>query len=680
MIFSYNWLQEFLKTPLPKAEKLRDDLALHVFEVESMEKQGSDVLLDVSILPQRSDCLSHMGLAREIAAIEKKELVEPEGLALKAQEGELPVLKVSVEDRILVPRYSALVVQGVSLSASPQWMQQRLEALGINSINNVVDITNYVMLELGQPLHAFDFNKIQGNAMHIRGAKKGEKLVLLDDTDMQLPKGTLIIEDASRIVDLAGIKGGKVSSIGKTTRNIVLQAAVFDRKKIYQTKKLINYRTTAADLYSHGIDPNLTMTALERAAFLLAKYGGGKIVQVVDLYQKPKKPSLVLFPKDATEKLLGTKIPQKESDDTLKRLGFKVTTKGVQVPTWRDDVAIVEDLVEEVGRMHGFHAILATFPKERIAPPQENQNQVWQEQLRDAFQEAGFTETYSYSFVGEKDVLLLEYSSKDKENLVEVQNPISADYRYLRMNLLDNLLKSVALNDKPMQGKSIQLFELGNVFSQGIKQPVEQGRVAGVLSSSRTPSQAFYEMKGIADLLFSTLGVTDSWYDEFEPQPDEGRQSLWTQGRSAEIKIGKNTEIGFLGQINPEVSKNLGISRPVVAFEINLKQLLEHALEEREYRPASRFPPALRDIAVMVPLETRVVDIMNVMETAGGEEAADIDVFDIFEGQGLPEGKKSLAFHVVYQAEDRTLTNEEVERFQRKIVTALETNPGWEVR
>src|SRR3989344_3526446 len=301
MLFSYVWLQEFIKTQLPKPEKLADDLALHVFEVEGIEKAKNDTIVDVKILPQRGDCLSHMGLGREIAAIEKKELLEPERALLKAQEGTLDPLKVSIENREFVPRYTALVVEGVSLGSSPQWMQERLESLGINAINNVVDTTNYIMLELGQPLHAFDFSKIQGYVMNIRGARAGERLTLLDETEIILPKGVLVIEDQNRLIDLAGIKGGKVSSIGKGTRNIVLQAAVFDREKIYQTKKQINYRTTAADIYSHGVDPNLAKTALERALFLLQKYGGGKLVQVIDIYPKPVKPTVVQFSSAAAE-------------------------------------------------------------------------------------------------------------------------------------------------------------------------------------------------------------------------------------------------------------------------------------------------------------------------------------------------------------------------------------------
>ncbi|MBI2642462.1 MAG: phenylalanine--tRNA ligase subunit beta [Candidatus Wildermuthbacteria bacterium] len=679
MLFSYTWLQEFIKTQLPKPEKLAEDLALHVFEVEGMEKTKGDTVLDVKILPQRGDCLSHVGLGREIAAIAKKELLEPERLPLKAQEGSLEPLKVSIENREFVPRYTALVVEGVSISSSPQWMQERLESLGINAINNVVDITNYIMLELGQPLHAFDFSKIQGHVMNIRGAKAGERLTLLDETEMVLPKGVLVIEDQNRLIDLAGIKGGKVSSIGKGTRNIVLQAAVFDRKKIYQTKKQINYRTSAADIYSHGVDPNLTKTALERSLFLLQKYGGGKLVQVIDIYPKPVKPVVVQFSSTAAEKLLGVLIPKKEADSILKRLGFKVQGQRVSVPTFRADVTIPEDLVEEVGRLRGFTAIPAAFPHGPVVPPEEDQNRVWLEQLRDSLKEAGFVESYNYSFIGEKDIATLGYSEKDVSSLISLQNPMSEDFKYLRQNLLDNLLKNVALNQHAFPSKTLKFFETGKVFTQTLKGAEEELRVAFVLAPTSRGNRAFLEAKGVADTLLSSLGITDAWYDEFKAVPDKGRNALWQEAKRAEVKVG-NKEIGFLGEISSLVLSALDITRQVVALELDARKLLTHALEEREYHPPSKFPPVLQDIALLVPRGVKVEDVVEVMERSGGQLVADIDLFDMYEGEELPDGKKSLAFHIVYQAADKTLTNQEVDALHTKITKALEENPEWEVR
>ncbi|MBI2642151.1 MAG: phenylalanine--tRNA ligase subunit beta [Candidatus Wildermuthbacteria bacterium] len=679
MLFSYAWLQEFIKTQLPKPEKLAEDLALHVFEVEGMEKTKGDAILDVKILPQRGDCLSHMGLGREIAAIAKRELLEPERLPLKAQGGNLESLKVSIENREFVLRYTALVVEGVSISSSPQWMQERLESLGINAINNVVDITNYIMLELGQPLHAFDFSKIQGHAMNIRGARAGERLTLLDETEMVLPKGVLVVVDQNRLIDLAGIKGGKVSSIGKGTRNIVLQAAVFDRKKIYQTKKQINYRTSAADIYSHGVDPNLTKTALERALFLLQKYGGGKLTQVIDIYPKPIKPVVVQFSSTSAEKLLGVLIPKKEADSILKRLGFKVQGQRVSVPTWRADVTIPEDLVEEVGRLRGLNAIPAVFPHGPVVPPEEDQDRVWLEQLRDNLKETGFVESYNYSFVGEKDVATLGYSEKDVSSLISLQNPMSEDFKYLRQNLLDNLLKNVALNQHAFPGKTLKFFETGKVFTQTLKGVEEELRVAFVLAPTSLSNRAFLEAKGVADTFFLSLGITDAWYDEFRAVPDKGRNALWQEAKRAEIKVG-NEEIGFLGEISSSVLNALDIKRQVVALELDAEKLLTHALEEREYYPPSKFPPVLQDIALLVPRSVKVEDVVEVMERSGGELVADIDLFDMYEGEELPEGKKSLAFHMVYQAEDRTLTGKEVETVHKTIIQALEENQDWEVR
>ncbi|MDP2664620.1 MAG: phenylalanine--tRNA ligase subunit beta [bacterium] len=679
MLFSLNWLQELVKTQLPKPEALADDLALHVFEVEGIEKKGDDVLFDVTILPQRADCLSHQGLAREICAIEKKELQELEYVPLKVQKGNLPSLKVVIESRDFVQRYAALVVEGIALAPSPQWMQKRLESLGINPINNIVDITNFVMLELGQPLHAFDFGKIQGNFMRVRETRSGEKLELLDDTEMVFPKGVLVIEDEKRLIDLAGIKGGKVSSIGKTTRSVVLQAATFDPKKIYQTVKLINYRTSAADIYAHGVDPNLAEAALARAAFLLNKFGGGKIVQFIDIYPKKRKPLSIVFPKSAVEKLLGADIPAKDMVSILSRLGFKVAGPRVLVPTWRQDVAIVEDLVEEVGRIYGFHTILAKFPQAHVVPPEENQEQFWLEKVKDTLKEVGLTELYNYSFIGEKDISSLLYSVQDQGKLIELQNPMSEDFKFLRVNLLDNLLKNIAFNEKAFQGKDMKLFEVGKVFEKTQKGFDERTMIGVVLSPTIKSRDAFFEAKGVVDLLFARLGITDSWYDEFQAVPDRGRSNLWQKGKSAEIKVGQK-EIGFLGEISSAVLANKGIERQVVAFEIDAQALLIHALEEREYRPPSRFPPALRDIALFVPREIKVEDVLNVMERAGGSLVADIDLFDMYEGEELQNSKKSLAFHIVYQAEDKTLRNEEVDTLHTKIIKALEENPEWEVR
>ncbi len=656
MLFSYNWLQEFFKTKLPGPEKLAELLAFHVFECEGIAKHENDYILDVSILPQRGDCLSHEGIAREISAITKQPLEELPLSPIKIQKGILKPLKVSIAASRFVQRYSALVVEGVTIGPSPQWLKERLIELGVNSINNVVDITNFVMLELGQPLHAFDYQKIHGEVMTIRESKAGQAIELLDDNEISLQKGALVIEDFKGVIDLAGIKGGKATGITKSTKHIVLQAAVFDRQKIYQTKKALGYGTQAADMYAHGVDPYLTIKALERAFYLLLKFGGGKPVQLIDIYPAKKAQKSITFSSGVIEKLLGIKITDKEIKAILESLGFLMSGTKVKVPTWRQDVSLPEDLIEEVGRIYGYHNIEPAFPQALIVPPETNMGFFWQEQIRDIFREAGFTEAYNYSFVSKDSVL-------SADGVVELENPISEDFEYLRPNLLCNLLKNIELNQKTFSGKDIRIFEIGKVFEKTSKGIEEYTKIGGALSSS---GGAFYEMKGVTDLFLSRLGIKNVWYNE-NKQAEKSASVIISQ----DLPTGKaGKEIGILQEISPHVA----------AFEIDFDAVVEHALEEREYQPPSKFPAALRDIALLVPRAVKVKNLLNVIKKAGGELVADIDLFDTYEGKGVPEGKRSFAFHIVYQSKERTLKNEEVDLLQKNIVKGLEENEEWKVR
>ena len=669
MLFSYNVLQEFIQGKLPSPKKLEELLTLHVFEVEGIEDKGNDSLIDISVLPQRSDCLSHFGMAREISVLLRKPFVSLREISrrekrkpLKAEMGSIKPVKVTILPKNLVPRYTALCIQGVTIGASPQWLQGRLALLGIHPINNVVDITNYTMAVLGQPLHAFDYDKIRGSTLTLRLSKRGETIELLDDTELQLPKGILVAQDAATLVDLVGIKGGNATAISAKTKNILLQAATFDAPYMYTAKKMLDYTTDAANLYSHGLDPELTKPALEFACSLLSKFGGGTIVQVVDMY--PKKPSkrMLKLSHSTIEQILGMSLLPRLVADILKRLGFgiKPMKHGFQitVPSFRQDVSIPQDIVEEIGRIYGYQNIKAAPPEASVLAPRRNENLFWQDTLRDALKGAGFTELYTYSFTGKQ------------ENLVEIENPVSQDFQYLRGNLVCNLLKSVALNMKVTEDKEIKIFEIGKAFSA----PKQERLMIGVVGT-----ETFYALKGMCDLLFSAMGIADVWYDNFQPSPNKGKVSLWHREKSAEVKV-QNKEVGFLGEVSPETLSKFKVTIPVCVMELDLYTLIELSREEREYAPIPRFPSVRRDIALFVPEETKVDEVMNTMEIAGGALVWDIDLFDIYEGEGVPDGKKNLAFHIEYRAEDRTLKGEEVEKVHRGIIKALKENPEWEVR
>ncbi|HZX49926.1 MAG TPA: phenylalanine--tRNA ligase subunit beta [Candidatus Paceibacterota bacterium] len=682
MLFSYSWLQQYTKDKLPTPERCAELLNMHAFEVETVEKKGKDTVLDIDVLPNRAhDCLSHVGMARELATISGKKLALPRAKDLQKQKGSLPQLSVQVQSSQLVPRYTALVIEGVQIQPSPKWLKERLQALGVNSINNVVDLTNYIMLEIGQPLHAFDYDQIQKHKMLVRASGETEKVQTLDDQTLTLPKGTLVIEDGQGLIDLAGIKGGQRSSISAQTKNIVLQAANFEAATIYKTKKRLKYSTQAADIYAHGIDPNLTTEALGRALYLLAEWKiGGKVVQVIDLYPKKVVPATIRLHHAHLESVLGIAVPAKKVQSLLSQLGCQIREMPkqrfmvweVKPPTRRMDLQISEDLIEEIGRLYGFAKIPSSPPLVALSSPQKNQEIAWRERVRDAFSSQGFYETYTYSLIGVNDLAAFRYSEQEKARLVALQNPTSADFAYMRDSLLENLVKNVMLNEKKFS--QIRLFEIGKVFSKDSRQLKETLMLGAVLAG-----ESFYSAKGVIDFLFESLGISGVWYDDYKATPEKSRPILWQNGKSAEIKVGSE-EIGFVGEISFGISLNLKISKPVVAIHIHMEKLVQLATEETEYLPVSKFPAVVRDIAVLVPPATKVAELMNTITATGQSLIRDIDLFDMYEGEKEAGGKKSLAFHLVYQSDNKTLENKEVDTLHNNIIKQIEKNPLWQVR
>jgi len=667
MIFSYNWLEDYIKSKLPKPEKLAEILTMHAFEVEEIKKNGKDYVLDIDILPNRShDCLSYWGVAREISAILGKDLEPLKRKKLKKGKGQIKPISLKIKCPKLVPRYSAIVVEGVKVGPSPKWLKERIESTGLRSVNNIVDLTNYVMLEMGQPLHTFDYDKIQGHSMILRESKKGERLVTLDDGSHTLDKGMLVVEDKNRLIDLVGIMGGKLSETDLKTKNIVLQAGNFDRQTIYKAAKKLNHQTEASNIYSQGIDPNLTTPSLERAYFLLTKLGGGKIVQIIDIYPKKSQLKKIKLDYRYLTRLLGTKIERKKVKEILTRLGFKINKEEhpfltVEVPTWRLDISIPEDLIEEIGRVAGYENIKPVFPIVSLISPKKNFDIFWEDAVKDILKEIGFAEVYNYSFIGEKETKIFGYKEKE---VIEVENPVSLEQRYLRPSLIPNLLKNVVNNFRFFD--EIKIFELGKIF---IKRQSEKRMLSGVTV------EGFHQAKGAVDSLLNKLGISDIWYDEYKATPEQSKISIWQPGKIAEIKV-SNQEIGFLGEISSKILKK----GKVVVFDIDFEKLKKLCSEEHEYQPISQYPSAVRDIAVLVPTNVKVVEVLNKINITGGLLVRDVDLFDIYEGTEISKSKKNLAFHIIYQAENRTLASQEIDKIQNKIIKALERGPGWEVR
>lgn len=644
MKISYNWLQSFFKKKLPVPEKLADLLTMHSFETELNGKVNSDYLLNVDVLPNRAhDCLSYWGIAREIAVILKYpfELTDySKKIKENSKEKASEFVKIDIKENDLCPRYTARVINNVKVGASPQWIQEYLKISGLRPINNIVDISNYVMLETGQPLHAFDANKLKSTSdikkIIVRRAKKGEKINTLDNEKYDLDENILVIADGKSPVCIAGIKGGKGPEIDEQTKLIILEAANFSPQIIRQASKQLKLQTDASWRFEQGIDPNLTKQAIDRVACLIQEIAGGQILQdVVDVYSNKVKPKEIKLDIEYVKRLLGISISVKDVSDILKRLGFKLqatnSTFRVIVPTVRIDICIPEDLIEEIGRIYGFEKIPSKLPSAVLIPSKRNENLIYQNKVKEILANLGFSEAYNYSFVSNKEE-------------IELLNPISQEQKYLRSNLSVNLLKNIKDNKKYF--KEVRLFEIGNVFQKDKNKVIEKKRLGAVLFPSD-----FYCLKGIIETLLNKLRITDIWYDE------SSKKNI-----RAEVKVGND----LLGWLTDDI------------FELDFEKLVELATEERIYSLPSKYPAVVRDVALLVDRGTKIVEVLNLINTIGGPLVCDVDLFDMYEGENIPENKKSLAFHIIYQANDHTLTDKEVNIIQGKIINELEKK--WEVR
>ncbi len=649
-----------------------------------------DFILEIDILANRGhDALSHVGVAREIAALENRK-IDYDWLGLKAPRPKTKkeIVKTAIKDKKLCPRYSMAVLEDVAVAPSPLWLAAVLKNCGLNSVNNVVDVTNYVMLEIGQPLHSFDVEKLYSEKGKIfieaRRATKGEKIKLLNEKVYDLEKEDLIISDRKNPIALAGIMGGWESKVTEKTRTIILEAANFDAISIRSSRLRHNLKTDASDRFEKTLDPNLTEKALARAVEMLVKIAGGKLVQVEDIYPKKVHPWKISLNIDYLEKMLGEKIPIKTAREILNRLEIKTKLAGkvivADIPTFRLDLQTPEDLVEEIGRVYGYEKIT---PQPLMAPVKNirlNENRLFIRAVKNILAGSGFSEVYNYSFYSMRDAGLA-YLGNIKH--LELENPMNPDQAWLRVSLIPGILKNIRENLKNFQ--QLRLFETGRVYWKNAdvlpeeKEMLVGAIVAGEKFGAQIEADSFYEAKGQVDNLLAKLNLEKWYYDDYEPVSADTFVDLWHQGRSAEIKLEDSGEsIGFLGEVNPFVLANFGIRERVALFELNLEKLRKFSEGEREYAPLRKYPEVTRDISMIVSGGTRVNEILSLMQAAGGALLLDVDLFDIFYFE--KENKKSMTFHLIFGAPDRTLESREVESLLAKIITVLEKKLGVKVR
>ena len=675
MKVSYNWLKEYVSN-LPKPEKLAELLTMHSFEVESVEKIRNDHVLDIDVLPNRAhDCLSHIGVARECAALLKSKVQSSKPKVIEDKKLKVDnFVGVEVKNKKLCPRYTARVMTNIKVGPSPQWMQERLKAVGQKPINNIVDATNYIALEMGQPLHVFDAEKLDGKKIIIRRACKGEKITTLEDEKCDLDGDILVIADSKDPIAIAGIKGGKKAEIDKNTKTIILESANFNLNNIHASSRKLGISTESSLRFEHGLDPNLASEAINRLAELIKEISGGKIAKgLVDIYLNKLKPKKLAVSLSKINSLLGVEISEKEVIRIFKSLEFKVQKRDnrfiIEVPTRRLDIEISEDLIEEIGRIYGYEKISSKLPLGILVSAKPDDLLRSKNKVKDILDGLGMTEVYNYSFIGDDDLEKLKLSSED---YIELENPLSLDLKYLRRDLITNLLKNIRENFKYFS--EVQLFEIGRVYLNK-----EKTMLAGVIGRKEDKKELFYEAKGMVDGFLNKLGITNQWYSDFQAILEKTNKIFWYSGRSAQIKLNDQI-LGFVGEINPETLSRFGIKGQVAAFNLDFELLIKLISEELVYQHPSRYPAVVRDIAILVNLGDRVTDVLNAINSVEGDLIQDIDLFDMYEGGEIPRGKKNLAFHIVYQADDRTLTDKEVDKIHDKIIREISKRRGWDVR
>jgi len=685
MKFSYNWLKKYIDIKL-SPEKLAELLTLYSFETSVSGKIGNDTILDVDILPNHAhDCFSYCGLAKEIGVLTKKPVKKINANFKTSNLKSGDFISVEVREKDLCPRYEAKILTDIKIGPSPKWLEDELMKFNVRPHNNIVDILNYVMLETGQPMHAFDCDKLEIKKIIVRKARKNEKINTLDGGKYHLDENILVIADGQKPVAIAGIKGGLETGVSEKTKRIIIESANFEPSGIRRTSRILRLNTDAAIRFSYGIDPNLAEFGLNRVCALIQEIAPGvKIASSsIDVYPKKNLPKTIKLNLEYLKSLIGENIKPGFVRKTLESLGAKIKVVGksqflVTVPTIRLDLEKEEDLIEEVARVYGYANLKSILPIGALAFPKINDANLFSNKIRDVLTSVGFSEVYNYSFIGEKDAKGID-ESKVKE-LIEIQNPASEDFKYLRPNLVLNLLKNVKNNFRFFE--KVKFFEIGKIFFSK-KGFFEKFSLAGVYAVKEnkelTSGKRFLEIKGDLDVLFEKLGITDYWYDAV------ALNKWWHPGRVAYIKHNENL-VGIIGEVSPETLTAYGISGRVAMFNVDFEKLIEIAQEEREFSPISKYPAVVRDIAILVNRETRVSEVLNVIYEANADLVEDVDLFDYYEGdpstgsgQEFPEGKKSLAFHIVYQA-DRTLTDEEVRCEEEKIKKELIKELNAEVR
>ena len=652
-----------------------DDTA--VVGADAVKELGlDDVVVEYEITSNRVDCFSMLGIAREAAATFGKEFVPPVVEKTGNSEDVNDYIKVTVKDSDLCSRYTARVVKNIKIAPSPEWMQRRLAAQDIRPINNIVDITNYVMEEYGQPMHAYDLDKIEGKEIVVRRAEKNEKFVTLDGQERTLDDSVLMICDGKKAIGMAGIMGGENSMITDDVTTMLFEAACFDGTNIRLSGKKVGMRTDASAKFEKGLDPNLAMEAMDRACQLIEELGAGEVVGgAVDIYPVKKEGTRIPFEPEKYNRLLGTDIAPETMLSYFKKidLGYDESTNEVLAPSWRQDLACDADLAEEVARFFGYANIPMTLPSGEATTGKLPFKLRIESMAREIAEFCGFSQGMTYSFESPKvfDKLLLPEDSKLRQT-VTIANPLGEDFSIMRTSSLNGMLTSLSTNYN-RRNKNVRLYELGNIYLPKQVPVTELPDERMQFTLGMYGDGDFYTMKGVIEEFLYKVGMRK----KPEYDPNAGRPYLHP-GRQANV-IYDGTVIGYLGEVHPTVAANYNMKDRVYIAVIDMPEIVSRATFDRKYEGIAKFPAATRDISMLVPKEILAGDIEKVFDEKGGKNLESYQLFDIYEGAQIRGGYKSVAYSLVFRAKDRNLEEADISGAMDKILKALE-NMGIELR
>ncbi len=682
MSISYNWLRELVDVDLAPRE-LAEKLTMIGLAVDTVEPAGDDYLFEFDLTSNRPDALSHLGIAREISVITGRPIKYPETAVPEDDEPTSRVTSVEIHEPDLCPRYVARVIMDVHVGPSPPWLVERLEALGQRSINNITDITNYVLRELGHPTHAFDYEKLIGRRIVVRRARAGERLVTLDGVKRTLADDMLVIADAARPVALAGIMGGEETGISSDTKHVLLESAYFQPQTVRRTARALGMETDASYHFGRGMDYAMPPVAADRIARLIAEIAGGRVLKgAIDVYPRPLDHQPIRLRHERLVRIIGLDVPMDEAERILRGLGFEVNRTGRDeltaiAPSWRIDIEGEDDLVEEVARHVGYEKITVELPPWAGAgeylPGESSRRDV-----RHVMMALGFDEAITFSFVNDSVQSLFATDGAQAEVLM---NPIDETRPVLRTTLLPGLLESLAHNLN--RGvRSVRLFEVGKCFfKRGENQlPLERehlGFVATGLVNERDWKHyrepfSFFHLKAAVECLLEKFRIRGSQFVATDV-------SYLHPGQAARVLVNGDA-LGLLGQLHPRIAAELKLKQPVFIGELNLERLLALQGEPVRYQPLSKYPTVVRDISFIVPEHVRYGEVEAAIEDLGIAEIAAIQLFDVYAGKPLPPDKRSLSISLRLRAPDRTLTDEEINHIVERVMDLLEQQFGAEIR